>query len=443
MLDKIYVVTDLGPGDGGKGSIVQYLAQQTQASVIIKRGGAQGSHGVCTDDGKRFNFSQWGCGTFSGIPTYCSQQLVVSPVGLHREAEALRQSGIVAPFELLSVDPNCICATPFQRLASRLAELLLRDHPRGTIGSGVGQAYRMWEKSGDKLTIFAHELSDRRTVRRKLKRQVNYYCEQYSHISADAVLPDDIDLLQENLGLLFDDGYIDFTVDLFSKVGESLKLCSLSEVLRNYQRTAIVECSHGVLTDAVYGLKPHTSALRTLPQFSEEMLRQAGFQGKILHYSVHRAYEIRHGAGPMPTYDPDYTRKMLPNSHKDDNRWQGSVRIGALDLTLMNYALDVCQKTFFDGLCLTWFDQILHTDQTWRICTGYSNYAWADEKFPDFLKYRAQPKIREYDFSAYNKPGPELFQKVDEILLSSLSQIRLKILSAGPMTQDKISLSNF
>ena len=48
MLEKIYVVTDLGPGDGGKGGVVHSLSLEFDASVINKRGGAQGSHGVRT-----------------------------------------------------------------------------------------------------------------------------------------------------------------------------------------------------------------------------------------------------------------------------------------------------------------------------------------------------------------------------------------------------------
>ena len=37
MLDNIYIVTDLGPGDGGKGGVVHALAVRKNASVIIPR----------------------------------------------------------------------------------------------------------------------------------------------------------------------------------------------------------------------------------------------------------------------------------------------------------------------------------------------------------------------------------------------------------------------
>ncbi len=77
MLEQVYVVTDLGPGDGGKGGIVHALSRQLHTDIVIKRGGAQGSHGVRTSFGEGFNFSQWGCGTFNSIPTFLSEQMVI------------------------------------------------------------------------------------------------------------------------------------------------------------------------------------------------------------------------------------------------------------------------------------------------------------------------------------------------------------------------------
>src|SRR5215471_21595904 len=90
MTHKVYVVTDLGPGDGGKGGVVHAICNMMQPHIVIKRGGAQGSHGVRTSKGEKFNFSQWGCGTLEGIPTFLSAQMVISPEGLLNEAAALR-----------------------------------------------------------------------------------------------------------------------------------------------------------------------------------------------------------------------------------------------------------------------------------------------------------------------------------------------------------------
>ena len=250
MLEKIYVVTDLGPGDGGKGGVVHALSRNFDASVIIKRGGAQGSHGVRTSYGESFNFSQWGCGTFEGVPTFLSEQMVISPVGLGNESEALKRLGIYDPFTLLSVDPSCICATPFHRISSQLEELLLRNNPRGTIGTGVGQAYRMHNALGKEATIRASELRNREVVRIKLQKQLDYYRERYARISQEDGLPGDAELIAENLDLLYDDGFLPYCLDLFEDVGKKLRLESLSEVLKG-DGVAVVEWSSGRRRDRV------------------------------------------------------------------------------------------------------------------------------------------------------------------------------------------------
>ena len=433
MLDNIYIVTDLGPGDGGKGGVVHALAVRKDASVIIKRGGAQGSHGVRTSAQESFNFSQWGCGTLNGIPTYCSEQMVLSPVGLKNESEALKRTGIYDPFALLSVDPDCICATPIHTVSSKLEELLRGKNPRGTIGTGVGQAYRMSETMDDDMTIRASELTDRKTIENKLLKQRDCYRERYANITADNGIPEDKPLMEENLCLLEDDDFITYILDEFTAVGEKLRFAELTSVL-SQNGTAIVECSHGVLTDAVEGLKPHVSAIRTLPSFTEQMFRSAGYSGKIFNLAVHRAYEIRHGAGPMPTYDPEFTEKMLPGSHKDENRWQGIIRAGALDINLLRYAVNSCRNTRFDGLCLTWFDQILRTDRNWRICSDYK----AIKPTPNIIEFltSVQPIVTDH---IIEKPisSKDLVDFVNRTLQPYIG-IPTYMLSVGPTEKDKI-----
>ena len=92
----------------------------------------------------------------------------------------------------------------------------------------------------------------------------------------------------------------------------------------------------------------------------------------------------------MPTYDAEFTSTMLPHSHKDENRWQGKVRAGPLDLNLVRYALEACRDTHFDGFCWTWFDQILKNYGTWSFCTSYKNGQACGESAVGFLN-RAEP----------------------------------------------------
>jgi adenylosuccinate synthase len=75
----------------------------------------------------------------------------------------------------------------------------------------------------------------------------------------------------------------------------------------------------------------------------------------------------------MPTADTEMTESLLPGSHKNTNRYQGNVRVGPLDLNLLRYAIEVGGgPVTFDGLAITWFDQI-RANGVWHLCERYQN----------------------------------------------------------------------
>ena len=440
MTHKVYSITDLGPGDGGKGGVVEAVAEKVHAHAIIKEGGAQGSHGVVLSDGRKFNFSQWGCATFQGVPTYLSDRFVMSPIGLLAEAKALRDVGIYNGFGLISASPDCICASPYHQAWSRLYELSLRDHPHGTVGTGIGKAYKQSETDPD-LVLRARMLHDEAEVRKMISLQREYVQTLFASMGDEDVLPGDIDLLHENLALLESNEAFEDIVEKTVYAGKILRLRELRDVLR-HDGVAVVERSHGVLTDSECGLKPHVSSLRTLPFFTLQSLSIAGFSGQLVNLGVHRAYEIRHGAGPIPTAMEELKENLLPGSHKDTNRWQGEVRVGALDFVLMNYALDCCEGIKgFDGLCLTWFDQILNFG-TWPICLSYTingNMILPHTKLNARMMSLAQPDLSTFDISSrLHDPNnrDDAFEFCRE-LVESFINIPLRLLSFGARKEDK------
>lgn len=375
MLKKIYIVTDLGPGDGGKGGVVHKIANQFKASVVLKFGGGQGSHGIKSDTGEEFAFSHWGCATLEGISTVISPSFVAMPHAIMREADELRRHGIDNAYLLLTIDPRVLCATPIHQVASRIKELARKDHPRGTIGTGVGEAYRLSTKCGEDLSIRMQDLYDEVALKQKL-RAINCYYQQElaSCQDSSAFLLEDQEMAGELLDLLYDDAinHEEWILNEYRQfVQKDFHLLKMEDALMKLDGVAVAECSHGVLTDAEVGFKPHTSAIRTLPIFVRQALIRAGFEGQFVNLGVTRAYAVRHGAGPLPTANDRLVERLLPGSHKMDNRWQGRIRAGALDFKLLKYAIDACGgPAMFDGLCITWVDQ-LEKDQEWWICTSY------------------------------------------------------------------------
>ena len=372
--EKIIIVFDLGPGDGGKGGIVHKLCHHHRAHTVIKVGGAQGSHGVVTKRYK-FAFSHWGCGTFEGVKTHITPLMIINPEGLLYEADGLRYWGLPEAFDLLTVDERALCSTPYHGIASRLKELARKSNPRGTIGTGVGEAYRDSTKCPE-LAIRARDLAG--DLRPKLSQLRDYQIAELDEIINGEFLEADQEAVADEVDLLQDDGFLDYSVACFLTAGQRLNVVDPDHLkckVFDEDGVAVVESSHGVLTDNQYGFRPHVSAIRTLPSFLEKMLVGAGFDGEITKMGVHRAYTIRHGAGPMPTADPTMAEDLLPDSHKQVNRYQGEVRVGPLDLVLLRYAIEVCGGPgAIDGLAITWFDQIVRNG-VWHICGRYDQYA--------------------------------------------------------------------
>ena len=435
---KVYSVTDLGPGDGGKGGFVHALACRLKPNYIVKEGGAQGSHGVRSSRGESFNFAQWGCGTFEGIPTYLSERIVITPHGLINEAKALERLGIYNPWAMLYCHPNCLCASPYHQVWSQNYELSLGKHQHGTIGTGVGKAYR---DRKDDSALFARELTNKAAIKRKLSKSREKIFALFADFDYDSLSAEDSAIFRKNMALLLDDEAFDNIVDEFYNVGIRLQFLLLENIL-NDDGILVSERSHGVLTDAESALKPHVSALRTLPVFSEKMYRDAGFDEKIINLGVHRAYEIRHGAGPLPSRDDKLREKMLPGSHKDTNRWQGEVRVGAFDVRLLDYAVKSCggAKTF-DGLALSWFDQILLQGR-WDFCTDYRYDGIMlprDVKISTDLLNHAEAILTSYELEPglSSKSGEYIFDYCANIL-SKHVDIPLRLLSIGATERDKI-----
>ncbi len=455
MTHTLYVVTDLGPGDGGKGGVVHKLATLPAVHTVIKWGGAQGSHGTRTSTGRSFAFSQWGCGSFDGIPTHISDQMVVSPEGLLNECVALAKAGVPHPVKLLTIDEDALCATDYHRIASRLKELARGNNPRGTIGTGVGEAYRDLTRHPDHA-IFVRDLRAP-DLRDKLAAVRDQVRAELATVLMGTFLADDEDELTQEVSLLYDDEFFEFVVGRYAEANQMFRIVGheyLAEEILPQPGEAVVETSHGILTDNVYGFDPHTSAIRTLPSFKQRAFEEAGYDGEVVNLGVTRAYAIRHGAGPLPTNDPNMAEQLLPGSNKDANRYQGKVRVGPMDFVLLRYAIAVCGgPEAFDGLAITWFDQV-QSNGAWHLCREYSGADDPDlfispseiRLVPEPSQERQQALTRQlfncrgnistFDIDPAASPE-ELFALCADVVEEELA-VPVRMLSFGPTELEKL-----
>lgn len=165
-MEKVTLIAGLGYGDEGKGTIVDWLAREDGANLVVRyNGGAQAAHNVVAG-GRHHAFAQLGSATFSGVPTLLSRHVLVNPIALFAEARHLAAIGVPDPLSLVSVEAGARVTTPIHVAANRLRELA-RTGRHGSCGMGIGETMEDWLSVGDEV-LFVRDLGGVRLTRDKL-----------------------------------------------------------------------------------------------------------------------------------------------------------------------------------------------------------------------------------------------------------------------------------
>ncbi|WP_280400014.1 adenylosuccinate synthetase [Nocardia carnea] len=325
------IVVDLGFGDAGKGATVDWLCAPGTgldiAAVVRFNGGAQAAHNVVAGD-RHHTFAQFGSGTFSGVPTHLSGHVLVEPLALAAEAENLASLGVPDPLSLLSIDAAALLTTPIHIAANRAREDARGPARHGSCGLGIG------ETASYALRYDAPRVADCHrpdVLRNKLRALAAHYrpllgTSTHTHEPVDAL------------------------VEVYREFGRAVRITGDGELRRLARRGRLVfEGAQGVLLDEWRGFPPHTTWSTAEPRNARGLLTGIGATGSVL--GVTRTYTTRHGAGPLPTEDPDL---RIPEVHNTHGRYQGPFRRGRLDTVLLRYAVQVCGG--IDGLVLNHLD---------------------------------------------------------------------------------------
>jgi len=378
------IVVDLGYGDAGKGTTVDWLcAPGTRDSmrsrpvqaVVRFNGGAQAGHNVITRDGRHHTFAQFGSGTLTaGTPTFLSRYMLVDPLALVAEAEHLERLGIADPLSLVAVDRDALLTTPYHRAANQARERARGADRHGSCGMGIGETARYALAYPDDAPR-AGDMTATCALARKL-----------------ALLRDRLaaDLLREFTGMpgfpviLGAVGFPGFPVA--PDVDERKRLPSTERVADVYRAVAgkitlagdgylngllsagpvVFEGAQGILLDEWRGFHPYTTWSTTTFANAEALLAESGDPAGATRLGVTRAYQTRHGPGPFPTEDPALD---LPEPRNAEGRWQGPFRTGHLDAVALGYAAEVAGGV--DAVALTHLDTAARHAGELSICRAY------------------------------------------------------------------------
>lgn len=367
MNNQAILIADLGYGDAGKGSIVDFLARETGAHTVIRyNGGAQAAHNVITPEGKHHTFAQFGSATFlPGVHTHLSRFMLIHPLAMLAEERHLQSVGIPDSFQRVTVESKALIISPYQQAANRIKEIARGSGLHGSCGLGIGETMSDWLTYGDDV-LFAGDLLNRNDVIKKLFFLREQKIEQLRNFLSNYPSTNQI---HEEMRVFSDPDLIEATADIFNHWANQVHLVGQDHLQKIIQKdgTVIFEGAQGVLLDEWWGFYPYNSWSTLTFKNANTLLEESGWQGWTKKLGLIRTYMTRHGAGPMVTEDEDMTAS-LPDLHNRDNAWQRGFRVGPLDLPALRYALNVVGGV--DGLVVTHLDR-LQTSPQWNICDRY------------------------------------------------------------------------
>jgi adenylosuccinate synthase len=431
---KVISVVGLGFGDEGKGTTIDYLARKYKASLVVRfNGGPQAQHNVVLPDGQHHTFSQYGSGTFAGARTHLARFMLVDPRSLENEHFALRR---LTTIPTLTIERECPLITPWHKAANKHREWALGKSAHGSCGMGIGETRQLWLLHPDEVPLAADLVGPRADLVRKLR----FVFDRYKNTT-----PYDQSSTPENVA----DRWRSLAQSgMFTIVDRDF----LPKTWPN-ERVVIFEGSQGALLDQDWGFQPHTTWSNTTFDHAHELLADVATATSChciaphVRVGVVRAYQTRHGAGPLPTEDKSTTERFdEPHNNYAGGGFAGPFRAGCFDWTLFRYALNVVKGV--DTIALTHLDRSKFWQQAeWGLAPGVNGYDMFDERTADIMgPYDGEPSftrqcqvtefVRALDpthFKRWESSGQELIETLDK-------HAPVSLLSYGPTHEHKIGL---
>lgn len=292
---KVFAVIGLGFGDEGKGVAVNSLCSQYRNSLVVRYSGGQQAGHTVVRYGVSHVFSNFGSGTLAGSPTFWSKYCTFDPVGVVNEYMVLKQKGITP---VLYIDKKSPVTTPYDKAFNQQS---VKHLSHGTCGVGVGTTY---------------------------KREENFQSFLAGDLEYKSVVDVKLDLIQKYHQINADTKYFLECVE-FIKKNESFMFVDHIPMADNY----VFEGSQGLLLDQNFGFYPHV----TPSNVGTKNILEMGFQP--IPVLVTRAFQTRHGRGPMTNLDIPHNIKIDPRETNVMNQYQGEFKRSLLDLDLLKYGM--------------------------------------------------------------------------------------------------------
>ena len=412
-------------GDEGKGKIVDYLADKFN-SVIRFQGGNNAGHTIKVGN-KTFKLSLLPSGVVQGKFSVIGSGLVVDPVALFKEIDAIKAQGVdINPTNLVIANNVCLILS-VHREVDQLLEQQKGEAKIGTTGRGIGPAYE--DKMG-RRSIRLADLFDDQILHNRLENLLFYHNLLRKSLNASEVKIDD--LLAEISSIK--DRIKPFAMEPYEI---AQKLSSLTPIM--------FEGAQGALLDIDYGTFPFVTSSNTM---SGQVTLGSCLGVADLHHTlgILKCYTTRVGSGPFPTELDDEIGQHLASKGQEIGTVTGrNRRCGWLDACLLRY---IVKLSNVKEVALTKLD-VLDDLEIIKICTGYK----IDNKVIDYLPQsqdlwsKITPIYEEFPGWQQSTYGitkfSDLAQNAKDYIarIQELSGVKIKIISTGPKRDQTIYIS--
>lgn len=346
MKKNTAIVVGLGFGDEGKGVTTDYLCTTMKTPLVIRfSGGHQAGHTVTLQDGKSHVFSSFGSGTLRGIPTYWSQYCTLYPIGFLTEYETLLSLNTKPK---IYVDALAMVTTPYDVAYNRATELA---NQHGSCGIGFSATVERSTLTPNRL--YVEDLQYEHVLRFKLAAVKAYYDKKVAQLQNTKITEAYNYIIENNFSL-------EYFITTAKDIVEIIDIVHEYDILQRFDNI-IFEGSQGILLDQDHGFFPHVTRAYTTTRNAMEMIIKNKLPLPTIYY-ITRAYQTRHGNGPMTNETMSLSLQNTEKETNQKNEWQGTFRKSPLDVDLLNYALSVDANYALQSkkcLVITCLDQIV------------------------------------------------------------------------------------
>ncbi len=348
-------------GDEGKGKVVDILAEH--ADIVVRfQGGNNAGHTLVVGDEKTVLHLVPSGVLHAGKVCVIGNGVVVDPVVLLEEVNALRRRGYLADPHLLKISDRAHLIMPYHRAIDQARERLRGEGRIGTTGRGIGPTY---EDKMARIGIRFADLLDEQSFADALRRTIE---EKNAYLRT---------MLKER-ALDYDRIFEEYRALRVRLAPHVIDAAVYVDRALAAGRRVLFEGAQGTLLDVDHGTYPYVTSSNTV---AGAACTGAGIAPQRITsvVGITKAYTTRVGSGPFPTELLDELGRKLREDGEEYGATTGRPRrCGWFDAVVVRHAV---RLNGLNGVAVTKLD-VLRGLKTVRICVAYEYEGRRIEDFP-------------------------------------------------------------